>query len=212
MRVDLDAKVFASDGREVGSVQRAVFDPASNRVVDLVVSTGTFLGRDVLVPVDAVEPGDAGDHVRLRLTKEQIEKLPAYVEASYVPPPPGWIPPGDLGLAYGSYLWPATTAPLGGASAGAPPEATKEPDHFALAKGSVVLDSRGEDVGVVDDVRFDATSGELLGFDLRIGGVLATLFGGGDRLAVDASQVEKVREGAVYLTIDKRAIEARARR
>jgi hypothetical protein len=60
-------------------------------------------------------------------------------------------------------------------------------------------------------VRFEAGSGELEGFVLRIGGVLATLFGGGDTVTVGREDVERVAEGAVYLRIGRAQIEAMGR-
>jgi sporulation protein YlmC with PRC-barrel domain len=211
MRVDLDARVHSSDGHELGSVERAVFDPDSKQVRELVVSTGDLFGRDVLVPVQALEQqGPGGDRVVLKLTREEVEALPPFVEAGYVAPPPGWVPPGDLGLAYGSYLWPAA----GAAPMVAPPmgqtDPTAQPEAFTIGKGAVVMAAGGEDVGVVDDVRFEASSGELEGFVLRIGGVLTTLFGGGSQVTVGREDVDRVAEGAVYLKVGKERIEALA--
>lgn len=212
MRVDLDARVYSSDGHELGSVERAVFDPGTKQVRELVVSTGGLFGHDVLAPIQLVEQqGPGGDRIVLKLTRQEVEALPSFVETSYLPPPPGWVPPGDLGLAYGSYLWPA---------AGAAPMVTtpvvagdpmSKPDTFTIGKGAVVMAAGGEDVGVVDDVRFEAASGELDGFELRIGGVLTTLFGGGTHVTVGRDAVDRVAEGAVYLKIGKNQIEALAR-
>jgi sporulation protein YlmC with PRC-barrel domain len=210
MRVDLDAKVHSSDGEELGSVERAVFDPTSKQVRELVVTTGGLLGRDVLVPVEALEQGGpGGDRIVLKLSKAEAEALPPFVEAGYMAPPPGWVPPGDLGLAYGSYLWPAAgAAPMTAASV--PTDPTQKSDAFTIGKGAVVMEAGGEDVGVVDDVRFEASTGELEGFVLRIGGVLTTLFGGGDTVVVGRNDVDRVAEGAVYLRIPKARIEAMA--
>lgn len=211
MRVDLDAKVYASDGHELGTVERAVFDPTNKQVCELVVSTGALLGRDVLVPVQAIEQqGPGGDRIVLKMTRDEVEALPPFVEAGYAAPPPGWVPPGDLGLAYGSYLWPAAgAAPMVAAPVGQTDPAAR-PDTFTIGKGAVVMAAGGEDVGVVDDVRFEASTGELEGFVLRIGGVLSTLFGGGAQVTVSRDDVDRVAEGAVYLRLPKDVIEAAA--
>ena len=207
MRVDLDAKVYSSDGEELGSVERAVFDPASKQVRELVVTTGGLLGRDVLVPVEALEHGGpGGDRIVLKLTKAEVEALPPFVEAGYMAPPPGWVPPGDLGLAYGSYLWPAAgAAPM--TATPIPTNPAQKTDAFTVGKGAVVMEAGGEDVGVVDDVRFEASTGELDGFVLRIGGVLRTLFGGGDNVEVSADQVDHVDQGVVHLGVPKETFE-----
>jgi sporulation protein YlmC with PRC-barrel domain len=227
MRVDLDAKVRTSDGREAGSVQRAVVDPRRNEVTDFVVSTGGLLGYDVLVPRAEIErASDDGDALRLRLTKEELERLPAYAPAAYAPPASGWVPPVGYGFPYGGYLWPlgtgaglppATTLPASdpGAAAGAsgfgssPGEA--DGDLPEISKGAVVLDRNGEDVGTVEDVRLDAASGRLRGFVLRVGGTLRTLFGGGDVVDVDVAEVERVEAETVRLRINKDALERASR-
>src|SRR5438046_10518467 len=107
MRIDLDAKVRTRDGEHAGSVQRAVVDPRTNEVTEFVVGTGGFLGKDVLVPRTEVERADAdGDAIRLRLTKEELEQLPAYVPANYVVPPTGAALPMAYGFPDSGYLWP----------------------------------------------------------------------------------------------------------
>jgi len=63
MRVDLDAKVRARDGDEIGSVDRAIVDPHTEEVTSFVVSTGAIFGRDVVVArgdlEQATDDGDA---------------------------------------------------------------------------------------------------------------------------------------------------------
>jgi sporulation protein YlmC with PRC-barrel domain len=78
-----------------------------------------------------------------------------------------------------------------------------EHDEILLPKGAIVLDRGGHDIGVVDDVRFDQASGALLGFVLRLGGPIRTLFGGGETVEVPAAQVLRVDEGTVYLRVDR---------
>src|SRR5919199_6046382 len=113
MRIDLDAKVRTRDGHGAGSVQRAVVDPRTNEVMELVVSTGGWLGRDVLVPRTEIEAAeDDGGAVRLRLTKQELEALPAYVPANYVAPPVGAAMPLGYGFPESGFLWPVGfTAP-----------------------------------------------------------------------------------------------------
>jgi sporulation protein YlmC with PRC-barrel domain len=79
-----------------------------------------------------------------------------------------------------------------------------------IAKGALVLARDGEDVGVVDEVRLDAATGDLRGFVLRIGGVLRTLLGGGDAIQVGREEVARVEEGAVHLRLAREELERRA--
>jgi hypothetical protein len=57
MRLDLDAKVRARDGEEIGSVDRAVVDPRTNEITHIVVKTGAIFGRDIMVPREDLERG-----------------------------------------------------------------------------------------------------------------------------------------------------------
>ena len=89
-------------------------------------------------------------------------------------------------------------------------EEIEEPDQVTLTKGALVLDRHDDDIGVVDDVRFDAETGQLQGFVLRVGGALRTLFGGGDTVEVSRYQIESVGESVVTLRLAKEEVEAAA--
>jgi sporulation protein YlmC with PRC-barrel domain len=213
MRVDLHAKVRTRDGQHAGHVEAAVLDPHTNRVKDVVVSTGGFLGKDVLVPVGEIERAQAdGDAVRLELSKQELEQLPAYVSLDYVPPPAGWTMPtlpATYAFPTGGLLWPAgyvPTATLPTAAQVPPPGAAgtdtfsdRRADEAEIEKGALVLDGGGNDVGVVDDVRFDEVTGTLGGFVVRLGGPFRTFFGGGETTELSAEDVESVAAGVVHL-------------
>ena len=210
MRVDLDAKVLTADGEHAGSVQRAVVDPRTNEVTELVISTGALLGRDVLLPRAEIDRASRdGDTIQLRLTRDELDRLPDFVSANYVAPPVGWLPPGGYAFgAFGGFVWPATYADL--AAAQPPPaNAVEEP---SIGKGAVVFDRNGDDLGVVDDVLFDGATGRLRGFVLRVGGAFRTLFGGGDTLELASGWVDRVGEGAVHLRVAKEEVERAAQR
>lgn len=204
MRVDLDAKVRSRDGKDIGSVQAAILDPGTNEVTYLVISTGALFGRDVLLPrveIDRVTP--EGDALRIELSKAEVEKLDEYVPEHYTVPPAGWVAPMPVGLAYPGYLWPVadryppTTAPV------EPVEEVEAPEQVRINKGAVVFGRDGDDLGVVDDVRFDPESGRLLGVVVRVGGALQTLFGGGETLELPSTQIDHVEANAVFLQVDK---------
>jgi len=222
MRVDLDAKVRARDGDEIGSVDRAIVDPHTEEVTSFVVSTGAIFGRDVVVARGDLEQAtDDGDAIRLRLTKDELEQLPDFVPERFTPPPPTWIAPAGYGFPSSGYVWPVAVDPVEPMAAPIPtPDAglseaiadtdaiTDEPDLVTLNKGAIVMDSHGEDIGVVDEVRFDAQTGQLQGFVLRIGGVLRTMFGGGDTIEISRHDIDRVGESVVYLQRAKEQIEA----
>jgi sporulation protein YlmC with PRC-barrel domain len=213
MRLDLDAKVLASDGEHIGSVDRAIIDPQTNEVTNIVVRTGAIFGRDILVPREDLERGQQdGDAIRLGLTKEQLEALPDFAPEAYGPPPGTWVAPAGYGFPAGSYAYPLAVDPMMGAMPIMVPGENadvdiEDGDEVTLTKGALVLDRNGDDIGVVDDVRFDADSGRLQGFVLRVGGALRTLFGGGDTLEVSRYQIESVGESIVRLRLLKEEVE-----
>jgi sporulation protein YlmC with PRC-barrel domain len=222
MRIDLDARVRTSDGHEAGSVRRVILDPATNQIEAFVVSTGGFGGHDVVVPhADLAAASDDGDAVRLSLSKADVERLEPYAPDRFMAPPLGWVAPPLFGYPENAYAWPASyagTAPVtAGAYAGpavegtrpnteaAPPGATAESagegGEIDVPKGTPVFDRNGEDVGVVDDVRFDNDTGQLMGFVVRAGGALRTLFGGGETTEIARSLIDHVGGDGVYLRV-----------
>ena len=79
MRVDLDAKVLARDGEEIGSVDRAIVDPNTDEVTSIVVRTGAVFGRDIVVAREELEQAsEDGDSIRLSLTKDELEQMPDF--------------------------------------------------------------------------------------------------------------------------------------
>jgi len=216
MRVDLDAKVRARDGEDIGSIDRVIVDPRNNEVTHVVVRTGAIFGRDIVVPrADVERANQDGDTIQLDLTKDEMEKLPDFSAEEYGAPPPTWVAPAGYGFPASGYAWPLAMDPMMGPVPMPIPEEymdeeIEEPEHVTLTKGALVLDRHDDDIGVVDDMRFDAESGQLQGFVLRVGGALRTLFGGGDTLEVSRYQIETVGESVVKLRLAKEEVEAAA--
>ena len=216
MRVDLHARLISRDGHDVGSIERAIVDPATNQISEFVINTGGLFGRDLLLPRAEVERATPdGDRLQLGLAKEELDRLPSFVAANFVPPPAGWAAPVGDPFGAAGYLWPAAyplPAPYADAGAGAAAFAAApgQPDRPitdpTLARGDLVLDRDGHEVGVVDDVAFDPATGRLTGFVLRVGGALTTLFGGGETIQVGREQLDRVEEGRVRLNVDGEAL------
>jgi sporulation protein YlmC with PRC-barrel domain len=216
MRLDLDATVRTRDGEDVGNVDRAVVDPHTNEVTHIVLRTGTIFGRDIMIPREDLERGSQdGDTIQLDLTKDELEQFPDFLIEQYSAPPPSWVGPTGYGFPASGYAWPIAVDPMtGGMPMMLPDEEVdadvEEPDQVTLTKGALVLDRDGDDIGVVDDLRFDADSGRLQGFVLRVGGALRTLFGGGDTVEVSRPQIEHIGESLVRLRLAKEEVETAA--
>jgi sporulation protein YlmC with PRC-barrel domain len=74
-----------------------------------------------------------------------------------------------------------------------------------------VRDRAGEQVGVVDDVRFESGSGHLQGMVVRAGGSIQKFLGGGRTIEVTRSQIDHVDDDGVYLRVDRDEMERTAR-
>jgi sporulation protein YlmC with PRC-barrel domain len=160
VRVDLDVKVRTRDGESAGSVQRAIVDPRANEVTDFVISTGGVFGQDVLVPRERLEAASReGDSIRLDFYLDELRQMPRYEPADYTVPATGWVPP--IGYAYpvAGFVWPAGYLWPG------EPAAAPRRDVFdgevspAIEKGTAMRGRAGDEIGVVDDVRFDPDTG-----------------------------------------------------
>jgi sporulation protein YlmC with PRC-barrel domain len=205
MRVDLNAKVQTHDGKHAGSVQRAVLDPRTNEVTDFVVGTGGLTGKDVLVPRHDLETATPnGDVLRLDLTKHDLERLPTFDPTLYGEPPVGWSAPG-LGYPFSGLLWPSSYLP----AVNIPETIGSLSDEFTITKGTQVFDVRDEEVGVVEEVRVDALSGQLLGLVIRSGGALGTLFGRGQTVEVERAEIKRVADRMVFLSETKAELHQR---
>lgn len=218
MKIDFGARIRTSDGHDAGTVKGAVVDPRSREIDQFIISTGRLLGRDVLVSRGELESAtsDAGA-VRLRLTREQLDHMPDYVPADYIPPPSGWSAPTDYEAQPGElFMWPAayaaTPTPGRPTPLDAPPVVGEDQGEPALMKGAAVRDRDLEDVGVVDEVRFDAASGRIEAIVIRVGSAIRTLFGGGETVEVDGSLIDEVAEGTVRLRIPKAELRPTASR
>jgi uncharacterized protein YrrD len=85
-----------SEGNEVGKVRHVVVSPRTGEAMGLVIRTGTLLGHDVVVPIDAVRESTE-EGVFLSLRPSELNVMPEYHEEQFVEPPDEWHSPGGLG-------------------------------------------------------------------------------------------------------------------
>ena len=213
MHVDLDARVLTSDGHDVGRIKHAVLDPEANEVAAFVVGTGGLIGRDVLIARQEIESARPdGDAIRLELSKERFDDLPAFIPHEYSAPPVGYAPPESEGYPDSAYLWPITfSRTISSAAYPAPgPLPTNEPESEppGVKQGSRVVDKNGDEVGVVEDILFDEETGKLRALAVTLGGGLQRLFGAGRPARISASLVERVADDVVHLRTVREQIDA----
>lgn len=87
MQLRFGADVRQRDGDKLANLDRVVFDPGTQQVISLVVRHAGFAGREVVVPVGAVERAEEDD-VYVELSGEQFDQLPPYTSDRNLAPVP----------------------------------------------------------------------------------------------------------------------------
>jgi uncharacterized protein YrrD len=198
MRIDLNAKLRTSDGHDAGNIHRVLIDPATERITGFVVSTRRLLGRDVIVGEDMFAAASAdGETITLSLNKKELDTQPTFEMDDFVAPPAGWSAP-NLGYTIPpeSFLWPedSALADIG------------EKPRPSIKKGDTVKDRDGDIVGVVDDIRFDEKTGEVLSLIVKAGAGLERLFGGGKVAEISRDDILRITQDEVRLGVDREEI------
>jgi uncharacterized protein YrrD len=184
--------VYSSDRQKVGSVAYVVVDPHSFHITDIIVSTGSFLGRDVVVPVDQIDREDE-DGVYLKIDKDGLKACPDYVDVNYETPPSTWLPAPGLTYPAGTLLWPAGVEYPEEASVTVnTPKGT-----VGLHAGMDVVSSDGHKVGSIDAMITDEQSGDVIGFVVKHGFLFP------NDTTIPVSQVASVENDQVKLSLSR---------
>lgn len=187
MNIEIGARVRTRDDADVGEVHRVVVDLEQEAVASIVVLKGRLLSRDILVPLEYVERADE-DGLSLRLTTDELDELPDFAYNEIMSPPPTWAFP--LPYPGGAVYVPVSQRErLGG-------------NQIDLTPGTKVWATDGE-IGEVDQVEIDATSGQVEAFWVGSGGVF------GHDLRIPAEWVEGLGEDGVSLAASRADVEGR---
>jgi len=184
---------------EIGRVDRVVVHPGSGEVAGLVVRKGLILRRDVFLPIEAVEDADA-DVVRVRLSREEIDRLPELREDELVPPSKDWRSPD--GRASDGLLFRVPradeTRDLVPARAG---QAASALGGRPVRAGMRVVCSDG-DAGRLDLVLLEPRTRRATAFVVRRGAIL------GRDTIVPLDWVREIEGDAVVLDVPRSALNA----
>jgi sporulation protein YlmC with PRC-barrel domain len=157
MQFNQDAKVYSSNGEDLGRLDRIVLDPASGSATHIVVRKGWFFTEDRVVPVDLVASA-GGDEIRLKTEVSEPEEFPLFEESHYLradsedvehtgreeyvmPSPLYWYPPASVSIGFPAYYPMSYTVETGRNI----PEGS-----VALKEDAAVITSDGEKVGEVE--------------------------------------------------------------
>jgi uncharacterized protein YrrD len=164
MQFKENAQVVTAEGEKVGTIARVVLDPDKKEVTHLVVEKGFLFKEDKVVPMSLVGP-TTEDQVTLREDADDLEKLPDFEQAHYVPashyPEPAqetasWVRP--------LYWYPPIIdwkSPGGYANYAKPPYVVKTKQNIpegtiALEEDAKVVGSDGEAVGDIERIYTDS--------------------------------------------------------
>lgn len=214
-RVELKegTRVFTSDEKEVGTINRFVLDPDTNEVTHIVVQKGWLFTEDKVVPLDWVA-STTEEKVVLRENTGNFDELPPFEETYFIradeqgvsrpladdypagqrAPAYYWYPPqGYIGYpAYGlgAYSWPpmATERNIPG-------------NTVPLMEGADIMSSDGEHVGDVERLLIDPETNKTTHFVISQGLFFK------DRKLVPTNWVRSVEENKVHLTMSSKLLQ-----
>jgi sporulation protein YlmC with PRC-barrel domain len=187
--IPLKAKVFCSDG-EAGITTAVIIDPIKQNITHVVVQHDY---ADFVVPLEKISKTD-NESITLSCTTAELAQMPAFTDIEYL----------EGGSYYTNYMDSVWASPYVTAYPGENVPIVEEklpPGELAVHRGDPVLATDGE-VGHVGEFVVDAESGHITHLVLRAGH-----FWGKHDVTIGLNLIDKVKEGFVYLNVDKKAIE-----
>jgi sporulation protein YlmC with PRC-barrel domain len=191
--------VFTSDGRDAGELDRVVIDPETREVTAIIVRKGLLFTEDKVIPISLIAEA-TDERITLREDAGDLDRLPLFEEAHYVPAPGDdlmaaplyWYPPypsaGTTWWGFPNYL-------------GYPPypietERNIPEGQIALQEGARVVDSNGDTVGEVKQVMTDALADRVTHLLIVRGGLLNY-----EQKLVPCTWVRQIEEDKVQLRV-----------
>jgi hypothetical protein len=94
MKLDLGSHVRASDGRDVGKVDRIILETERMTIREFVVHKGLIFSHDRFVAISYVHHVDDDGVVHLNIDSRQANKLPEFIHEAHLPIVTGSISSG----------------------------------------------------------------------------------------------------------------------
>lgn len=153
--------VVDAHGDDLGKIERYVIDPSARTVTHVVIEKGVVFPRERVAPVDALEPTDREDRLRLDDTVA-AEDLPPFEDRHYIDLEAQRDAALEPLAPYPALAWAYPTMPVAGYPAypmvGATPMETTHnvPEgSVVVSEGVEVLADDGESVGRIKEVGTD---------------------------------------------------------
>ncbi len=204
MQFKKDSRVFASDGKEVGSMERVVIDPQTREVTHNVVKKGLLLPEDRVIPVDQVATATEA-RISLNLSSSGLKDLPLFEEAYYVPADDPtasafstdnaasvlWYPPAGVG--WGGFMAVPAYGPVMPRAVAT--ERNIPEDTIALKEGARVISADDKHVGNVERIFTHPDNGRLTHLVISRGMLLK------ERKLIPVTWVNNIQEDEVHLLV-----------
>jgi uncharacterized protein YrrD len=157
-----DASVYKPDGQVLGHIDRVVLNPKTKAITGIIVRKGLFFPEDKVLPLSMIQSAE-GDRVTLRSSAGDLESLPPFEEAHYVPlsEEESQAAAYAEGLASPLYWYPPMAGWLGHdylPPFGMEIEQNIPDNTVAVRQGARVIGSDDHDIGHVDQVFTDEKS------------------------------------------------------
>lgn len=189
--IPMGAEVICSDGG-CGKLVCVLLNPVTEKVTHLVVKEQKQEKTEYVVPLDQViESSPASIYIYCKTV--ELEEMQPFKETEFLP---------NTIFSLGStpsMLWPYDAPGLGAIVL---EHEHIPPDELAVHRGARVIATDGE-VGKVDEFLIDPENGHITHLILREGHLWDQ-----EDVTIPVAQIEHIEEDAVYLKIDKCAIEA----
>jgi sporulation protein YlmC with PRC-barrel domain len=194
MDIPINVEVLCA-GKECGRSTSLVINPVNERITHLVVAEKSFPNIERLVPVETIL-ASSPNSIQLRCSQSELSGMDAFEETDF-------IEAGQLEASF-PYSVPYEVWPY------AMYEAMPMPfEHEHIPAGEVVIrrgtpvKARDGEVGKVDEFLVDPNNDIISHLVLREG----HLWGKKD-VTIPVSKIDKIADEAVYLKLDKKAIES----
>ena len=174
MDIPLNARVSCSDG-PCGKSNCLVLMPTTEEITHVVVSDGSFPGKEYLVPIARIM-GSTPETIQLNCTLEELSKMPVFNQVEFIP--------SDFNGLHGNYsmMWPYSIP----AADYIMLEHDQIPaDELAIRRGSSVEATDGH-VGRVDEFLINPIDNTITHLVLREGH-----FWGQKNITIPLSQIER---------------------
>ncbi len=199
-------KVYTSDGKDVGSVDRVVLHPKTKEVTDIVVHKGFLFTEDKIIPMGLIESAN-DERVTLGGTESDITSLLPFEETHYLPldEPEAGIAEYPLGWA-SPYYW---YEPMGGEIPYANFEAGTGYNHpyrseteqnipedtIALNEGARVITANGQHIGSIKRVFINPENNQATYFIIAEGLIFK------EQKLIPVSWIREIKQDEIRLNV-----------